>query len=99
LARQSDDSLKGPRRSIRGTIRNVHCTSPAILDFQVDAGGQMMDLHARNYFQIQFSALNFVPEGDLNPCSDLEGMHARVVYMESSSKEKSGGIVSVEISK
>jgi hypothetical protein len=59
----------------------------------------MLDLHARNYFQIQFSALNFVPEGDLNPCSDLEGMHARVVYMESSSKEKSGGIVSVEISK
>jgi hypothetical protein len=50
------------------------------------------------YFKIQFSAVNFVPNGELHPCSDLEGVHARVEYVESLSKEP-GVIVSVEMNK
>jgi tetratricopeptide (TPR) repeat protein len=96
----SDESLKGPHHSVSGTIKNVRCTRPAVMDFEVDAGGRTVALRARNYYKIQFTATNFVPTGDLHPCSDLEGVHARVEYVEPPSRQpKPGGIVSVEMSK
>ena len=96
----SDESLKGPHHSVSGTIKNVRCTPPAIMDLEVDAGGRTVALRARNYYKIQFTAANFVPTGDLHPCSDLEGVHARVEYVEPPSRQpKPGGIVSVEMSK
>jgi phenylalanyl-tRNA synthetase alpha subunit len=96
----SDESLKGPHHSVSGTIKNVRCTPPAVMDFEVDAGGRTVALRARNYYKIQFTATNFVPTGDLHPCSDLEGVHARVEYVEPPSRQpKPGGIVSVEMSK
>jgi tetratricopeptide (TPR) repeat protein len=96
----SDEGFKGPPHSVSGTIKNVRCAAPAVMDLEVEAGGRTVALHARNYYKIQFTAANFVPKGDLHPCSDLEGMHARIEYLESASKEpKPGGIVSVEMSK
>jgi hypothetical protein len=43
--------------------------------------------------------LNFTPKGDLNPCTDIEGLKAKVEYAEVSDKSIAGQIVSVELSK
>jgi tetratricopeptide (TPR) repeat protein len=95
----SDESLKGPHHSVSGTIKNVRCTPPAIMDLEVDSGGRTVALHARNYYKIEFTAANFVPKGDLHPCSDLEGARALIEYVETSREPKPGGIVSIQMTK
>jgi hypothetical protein len=89
----------GPHRFATGTIKSVHCTAPSTIDFDLATTGQVMSLHTGNYFRIQFSALNFTPAGDLQPCTQLEGTHAKVEYVEPSGKAAKGWIVGVELRK
>ena len=88
---------RGPHRSERGTLKNVRCSGPAILDVDVDTGGHTIALHSANYYKIAFTALNFTPKSELNPCADLEGTRARVEFVAGSGNTKSGGIVSIEM--
>jgi Tfp pilus assembly protein PilF len=94
-------SLKGPHRTVTGVLKNVHCSPPAALDLDVDAGGgKTIALYTHNYYKLIFSALGYMPKADLQPCSDLEGMRAKVEYIESKSIDgKAGGLTSVELHK
>jgi hypothetical protein len=56
-------------------------------------------LYRNDFKQIDFTAANFTPKGDLNPCADIEGLKARVQYAEVSDKSIAGQIISVELSK
>jgi Tfp pilus assembly protein PilF len=100
-AAKPEESLDGPPRTVTGTIKNVRCLLPAVLDLDVVAdGGKTVALHSGNYYRLQFIALGFAPDSDLRPCSDLEGMHAKVEYVESKSIEsKAGGLTSIELHK
>jgi hypothetical protein len=89
----------GPRRGVKGTIKDVHCSQPAILELTVKGDGKTLSLHSNNYFKIQFSAVGFTPAGELHPCTDLEGMKARVEFFEASGKSVEGQISSIELSK
>jgi hypothetical protein len=89
----------GPRRGMKGTIRNLHCSQPAILELTVEGDGKTLSLHSNNYFKIQFSALGFTPAGELHPCTDLEGMKARVEFFEAAGKSVEGQISFIELSK
>jgi hypothetical protein len=40
------------------------------MELKVEGGGKTLSLHSNNYFKIQFSAVNFTPEGELHPCAD-----------------------------
>ncbi len=93
------ETLKGPHRFVTGTIKNVHCSSPSNMDLDVDGGGKTLSLYTHNYYKLVFTALNFMPKGDLQPCSDLEGMHAKVEYIETAGAAKAGGLVSIELRK
>jgi hypothetical protein len=54
----------------------------------------------RSVFQVLMpAATNFAPKGDLNPCTDIEGLKAKVGYAEVSDKSIAGQILSVELSK
>lgn len=90
--------LSGPHRTLFGRIRNVHCSAPAVMDLDLNAGSKTISLHSGNYYKIQFSALNYSPKGELHPCSDLEGMHAKVEYVESVAN-KVNGLIAVQLSK
>jgi len=90
--------LKGPRHSVTGTIKNVHCSPPAIMDLQVESSNGAISMHSGNYYKITFTALGFTPQGDLNPCSDLEGAHAKVEY-SSSTDSKINGLLTIEMHK
>jgi hypothetical protein len=82
-----------------GVIRGVRCTAPAQLELKVEGSTKGFSLYSNNYFKIDFTAVNFKPEGEIHPCRDLEGMKARVQYSETSSKLIDGQILSIELSK
>ena len=89
----------GPRHGVKGTIKDVQCSLPAIMELKVEGDGKMLPLHSNNYFKIQFTALNFTPGGELHPCTDLEGMKANVEFFEISGKSSEGQIFSIELRK
>ena len=89
---------KGPHHFLTGTLKNIHCNNPE-LDLTVDSAGKSLALHAANYYKIQFSALNFKPSADLNPCKDLEGRPAKVEYLESADKSGTARVLSIELHK
>ena len=69
------------------------------MDLTVDSSGKTLALHAQNYYKIQFTALNFAPSSDLNPCKDLEGRPAKVEYVESSDQAVGARVLAVELHK
>ena len=89
----------GPRHMANGVIRNVHCTAPALLELRIESAGKGVSLYSNNYFKVAFTAANYIPEGEIHPCSDLEGKKARVQYSEVSNKLIDGQILSIELSK
>jgi predicted Zn-dependent protease len=89
----------GPRHGVKGTIKDVQCSLPAIMELKVEGDGKTLPLHSNNYFKIQFTALNFTPGGELHPCTDLEGMKANVEFFEASGKSSEGQIFSIELRK
>jgi tetratricopeptide (TPR) repeat protein len=89
----------GPHHTARGILRSVHCSYPTVLTLSVDQAGKAVSLYRNDFNQIEFSATNFTPKGDLNPCTDIEGMKAKVAYAEVSDKSIAGQILSVELSK
>jgi tetratricopeptide (TPR) repeat protein len=97
--RREEPAPQGAHHSLTGLIRNVQCSPPSTLDFSFASGSQTMDLHSGNYFRIQYSALNFTPEGELKPCSDLEGKQAKVEFIDPADKTAKRWIIAVEIRK
>ena len=89
---------KGPHRFMAGTLQNVHCHGPGI-ELTVAAKGKTMALHRGNYYKIEFTALGFTPKGDLSPCRDLEGVSAKVEYVESSAMPATAYVVAIELHK
>jgi tetratricopeptide (TPR) repeat protein len=91
----------GVHHTVRGILRNVHCSYPLIITLSVDQGpkGPPIALYRNDFQKIEFSATNFTPKGDLNPCTDMEGLKAMVQYAEVSDKSIAGQIVSVQLTK
>ena len=89
---------KGPHHFLSGILQNVQCHAPSI-DLTIAARGKTTPLHSGNYYKIGFTALGFTPKGDLNPCKDLEGMSAKVEYVESSAKSTAPYVVAIELHK
>jgi len=79
----------------------VHCGYPSVLTLSVDqeSNGKAVSLYRNDFNQIEFAAANFTPKSDLNPCTDIEGLKAKVQYAEVSDKSVAGQIISVELSK
>jgi len=95
------EPLTGPRHTVRGTLHGVHCGYPSVLTLSVDQAGsaQAVLLYRNDFNQVEFTAANFTPKSDLNPCTDIEGLKAKVQYAEVSDKSVAGQIISVELSK
>ena len=98
LARRDTFVAKGPHRFLTGVLQNVRCDAPE-MDLTVSSAGKSLALHSQNYYQIQFTALNFAPSGDLNPCNDIEGRPAKVEYVESADQSATARVLSIELHK
>ncbi len=86
----------GPRRTVTGTISDVQCSAPAAMELQLETVKGTIALHADNYYKLRFSAVDFSPNPEFKPCTDLKGKHARVEFVESS-KTQPGQMISVEM--
>jgi tetratricopeptide (TPR) repeat protein len=94
-----DDSRHGPKRTTSGTLKNVQCSSPAVMRLMVEGSAKPISLHARNYYKVEYSAMGFHPSANMNPCKDLEAMHATVVYFEGATSAAEGQIIAIELRK
>ena len=88
----------GPHRFLVGVLNGVHCNVPN-LDLTITSGAKKLALHTDNYYKIEFSALGFQPNSNLNPCHDLENRPAKVEYVESSDKSDAPHLLAVELHK
>jgi hypothetical protein len=77
----------------------VHCAYPTILTLSVEEAGKAVSLYRNDFNQIEFTATNFSSKSDLNPCTDIEGLKAKVGYAEVSDKSIAAQILSVELTK
>jgi tetratricopeptide (TPR) repeat protein len=93
------EAATGPKHAAVGVIRQVKCSYPAEIEFQVQTGKTPVEVYSNNYFKIDVTASGFNPTGDMNPCNAFEGMKARVQYAESSDKSIDGQVVAVELRK
>ena len=89
----------GVKHTVRGVLRGVQCYYPSVMTLSVVEAGKTISLYSNNYPHIQFSASNFTPQGNLDPCTTIEGMKARVQYAEISDKSIAGQILSVELTR
>jgi tetratricopeptide (TPR) repeat protein len=94
-----DEKPHAPWHTAKGVIRDVQCSDPAIFEITVIGAGKTIQLYNDNYYNVEFSAANFTPEGEIHPCKDLQGMKASVKYSETSDKSIDGQVVAVELSK
>ena len=91
-------SVDAPRHEARGIIHGVRCGAPSVLELQLQ-GEKTISLYSNNYFNVPFSAANYTPEGEMHPCTELEGKKARISYAETADRTAAGEIVSVELSR
>jgi tetratricopeptide (TPR) repeat protein len=94
-----DAPANAPKREARGVLHAVHCGPPSVLELEVDNAGKIMDLYANDYYKISFQAMNFKPDGEIHPCTDLEGKNAIVLYEPTADKTAAGEIVSIAFSR
>ena len=94
---QQNGISRGPRLFLVGILKDVHCSPPA-MDLTVTSRAKTVTLHTENYYKIHFTAL-FTPDGDLNPCRELENRPAKVEYLESADETDTPRLVAVELHK
>jgi hypothetical protein len=78
-----------------GTIKDARCSGRTTLEFTLDSSTGVMHLYSDEYLKIPYNALNFTPQGVLNPCTDIQGLHARVAYHPAKSQPNQGEVVEI----
>ncbi len=58
-----------------------------------------MVLYNNNFYKIEFTTANYEPQGDIQPCTDIDGMKAKVGYAEVSDPNTAGQALTIELSK
>jgi len=82
-----------------GVITANDCSNPVTLELTLTSRAGSKQLYSENYYKIPFSALNFTPQGVMNPCSDLKGLHAHITYHPAKDHPEQGEIVDVRLTK
>ncbi len=77
----------------------MQCSYPAIIEFRLDGRGKSVTLYSNDYTAIDYTVLGFLPKGNLHPCEELEGIQARIRYVESSDKTVDGQVIAMELRK
>lgn len=93
------DEASGPKHSFVGVMRDVTCSYPSVLELRVEATKGSIKVYNNNFFKIDLTVIGFTPQGSLNPCTDFNGMKARVQYAETSDKSVDGQVFAIELRK
>lgn len=87
------------REVVEGTITDSRCSGTATLELTLASSAGTRQLFTDNYFKIPYSALNYTPQGILNPCVDMKGMRAHVTYRPAKNQPQQGEIIAVQLVK
>jgi hypothetical protein len=82
-----------------GTITDTTCPDSVTLELTLKSAAGTRKLYHDTYYKIPFSALNYTPQGILNPCTDIKGMRAHITYRPAKDHPEQGEIVSVQLVK
>lgn len=89
----------GAQHTVTGVVTEASCYYPAMLVLTLDADGKTLTLYRDNYFDVRYSAVGLEIKGDLHPCTDLAGKHARIEYAEVKDPTAAGQILTVALMK
>lgn len=89
----------GPRHSSTGVIHQVTCSYPAVLEFQIESPKATIKVYSNDFTKLELTVVGFSPSGPMNPCTDFDGMKARVQYAETTDKSVDGQAISIELRK
>jgi tetratricopeptide (TPR) repeat protein len=95
----SRPELLPARQVAEGTIKDAKCSGRTTLEFTLDSRNGVMRLYSDEYLKIPYNALNFTPQGILNPCTDIQGLHARVAYHPAKGQPNQGEVVEIGLVK
>jgi len=99
-AQPSGRKSSQPRQlSAQGTLLNVTCSSPAVMDLKLVTSKGTLSLHADNYFKVDFQTLRWKPPDPFRPCEHIQGRTARVVYTPVQDQGYQGEFSSLEVLK
>ena len=74
------------------------CDSPAMI-LTLGIGGHSMNLHATNYFKVDYLTTAWKPPAGFNPCKHLKDLSALISYTLVQGRPYDGEIVSIEVRK
>jgi tetratricopeptide (TPR) repeat protein len=83
------------RKVVEGTIKEAKCSGQTTLEYTVDSPAGTMQLFSDHYMQIPYNAINFTPQGIMNPCTDPKGWHARITYHPAKTEPAQGEMLEV----
>lgn len=90
----------GNKLTVNGVIRGVTCSFPSVIELRVQVtAAKVLKLYNNEMSKIDLSALGFTPKDSMNPCTDFEGMKARVQYMATTDKAMDGQVVTIVLEK
>ncbi len=93
------NAAHGPKHTVTGTIREVTCSYPSVIEFKLIEDKHTLSLYNNNFATIDLTVLGFTPSGSMNPCKDFEGRKARVQYAGTSDTTVDGQVQAVELHK
>jgi Tfp pilus assembly protein PilF len=93
------EDAKGPHHTVSGVIQRVECSYPNVLAFSLEQPGKTIRLYNNNFYKIAFTVGNYTQTADIQPCTTIEGMKAKVIYAESTDKTAAGQVLAIELNK
>jgi tetratricopeptide (TPR) repeat protein len=96
---QHPSEATGPKHSFVGVMRQVVCSAPAEIEFRVDGSGSSVKVYNNDFSKIDLTVVGFTPKGPVSPCTDFDGMKARIQYAESTDKSVDGKVFAIELRK
>ena len=94
------DQANGPKHSLFGVMRDVTCGYPTLLEMRFEGtNGKSIKLYSNNFSKISLTVVGFTPQGPMNPCTDFNGLKARVQYAEAGDTTVDGQVTAIELHK
>ncbi|HMG84778.1 MAG TPA: DUF1570 domain-containing protein [Terracidiphilus sp.] len=89
----------GLKHSFVGVLRQVTCSYPSVMEFQVEGAKSVVKVYSNDFTKIDFTVVGLTFNGSMNPCKDLNGMKAKVQYAETTDKSVDGQVIAIELRK
>jgi hypothetical protein len=87
--------LEDTAQLAQGIIEKAECSGGATIDVTVKTGSGEIHLYSDRYQELLYTALNFTLKGNINPCRDLQGWHARISYRPAQDPANPGEMMAV----